>query len=1132
VNVSAWLHGIGLGRYERTFRENDIDADLLPSLTDKDLRELGVNSLGHRKQLLAAIAELTKVVQQNSSASAIPPEASIIPSAERRQLTVIFADLVDSTPLSRRLDPEEMSDVLRVYQNAVAGEITRMGGHIAKFMGDGVLAYFGWPKAHEDAAERAVRAGLGIVDAVAGLKSPGGESLAARTGIATGVVVVGEIIGSGEAQERTVVGATPNLAARLQGLAEPGTVLVAEATRKLLGDLFEFRDLGHQTVKGFPEPVHAYRALGMSRVQGRFESLRALGVGPLVGREAELNLLLSIWHRARSGKGQVVLLSGEPGIGKSRLILAFRERLRDEPIRSLRYHASVYHKTTAMWPVIDQLERAAGLLRNERPEDKLDKLEAVLQREIPELEMQVALLAHLLSIPTLERFPPVELTPQQRKARTLEILVAQIEQLARKRPLLVILEDAHWLDPTTIELFDLIIERVRHLPAMLVITFRPEFTPTWNEYPHVTRLTLSRLDAQQTAEVVTGVAHGQVLPLEIVERILAKTDGVPLFVEELTKTVLETGLLRAESGRYVLTAPLPNLAIPDSLQDSLLARLDRSEAAKEVAQVGAAIGRDFTKDLVVAVTRMSEERLNAALDELITSGLIHQEGRPPRYSYVFKHALVQEAAYGTLLKSKCRHLHTQIVRALEEKFPEILEQSPGLVAHHCTRAGLVGKAVDYLHRSGHHAVERSAMKEAVAQLETGIELLKSLPPGPERDRKELALQVTLGVALYSAQGQGAPATGAAYQRARHLAEGLGETQELFRILYGQAAHQITRAELSTAVETAETLIHLAQGRGDVSAQAIGHRIAGAAYMVAGNFTAALRELDQALSFPAPAQQRAVAVHYGQDPWASARAWIALPLLLSGKPSRALVQHQTGLVRARELGHPNTLAQVLFCGCVFQHLSSDVAGVQEQANALGSLASEQLFPFWSSMATIFQGWADARTGEPDRGIEKIERGLSAYRATSAAVWTPYFLTIAADGYQRKSDFDRATELLEEALGAVARTGERWNEAEIRRCKGEVLLQTSGLRDEAEVVLSHALQIARQQDGWLLEIRSALSLARLLARQKRFSEALGILASVTGPFDEGQTPETHERKRLADVLSRGLDGSLVCPLEAKG
>jgi class 3 adenylate cyclase len=788
MEVSTWLRDLGLENYLEAFQANDIDAEVLSRLTADDLVAIGVTSVGHRRRLLDAIA----VLQSGTApAPAQPTVATTRPvQAERRQLTVLFCDLVGSTELATHLDPEDLRGVIGAYQRCSAAVVERFEGHIAKYLGDGVLAYFGWPQAHEDDAERAVRAGLGLVQAIAQLEPHAAVRLQARIGIATGRVVVGELVGEGAAREEAVVGEVPNLAARLQALAAPGTVVIGEATRRLLGSVFQLEDLGPQRLKGFAEPLPAWQVSGESPAQGRFEARHSAGITPLVGREEEIALLLRRWEQAREGEGQVVLLSGEPGIGKSRIVRELHARLEGEPHVRLLYQCSPHHTTSPLHPLIEQLERAAGFSRGDLPEARLSKLEGLLARGTGQLDHAVPLIAALLGVPTEGRYPALEPTPQTQKQRTLEVLVGQLEGLAAAEPVLVTYEDVHWSDPTTQELLGLAIERIQRLPVLLLITFRPEFTPAWAAQPHVSALALTRLGRRDGAALVDRVVGNKALPAEVAAQIVAKTDGVPLFVEELTKTVLESGLLADAGDRYELSGPLPPLAIPSTLHDSLLARLDRLAPVKEIAQIGAAIGREFSHALLAAVADRPEAELQAALDRLVSSELVFRRGVPPEAMYSFKHALVQDAAYGTLLKSRRQQLHARIAEVLDEHFPETAEGQPEVLAHHYTHAGLFEKAVEFWYKAGRQSMARSAMVEASAQLTQALGILASVPSGPDRDQKELDLQVALGAALIATKGWAAPEVEKAHTRARELCTDEGQFPQLLAALSGLFQHHL------------------------------------------------------------------------------------------------------------------------------------------------------------------------------------------------------------------------------------------------------------------------------------------------------------------------------------------------------
>ncbi len=729
MDIGDWLKGLGLSQYDATFRDNGIDPDILPEMTDADFEKLGV-LMGHRKRLLKAIAD------QGAAATA-PPRAAVAQpasdAAERRQLTVMFSDLVGSTAMSARLDPEDMRTIIGAYHRCCASCIERDGGFVAKYMGDGVLAYFGYPQAHEHDAERAVQAGLAIVEAAPKLVTAASSPLHVRVGIATGLVVVGDLVGSGEAQERGVVGETPNLAARLQAIADPDTVVIAEGTRRLLGNLFELQDLGAKDVKGIAGPVWAWAALRPSSAESRFEALHASGLGALVGRKEEFDLLLQRWDKAKGGEGHVVLLSGEAGIGKSRLTAALLERLADEPHTRLRYFCSPQHTDSALYPIIGHMERAAGLTRDDTPPAKLDKLDAVLARTSTSME-DAALFAEMLSLANDGRYPALDLPPPQRRQRTLEALGSQIEALTRQSPVLMIFEDAHWTDPTSLELFGRTVDGIASLRVLLIVTYRPEFEPPWIGRPHVTPLTINRLAQRDIDAMIDRVVGNKQLPASIRRDIVERTDGIPLFVEEMTKAVLEAES-ELEARRMAAAIPSASLAVPATLHASLMARLDRLGPAKEVAQIGAAIGREFSHALLAAVVRRPEAELDTALDRLIAADLLLRQGVPPHASYLFKHALVQDAAYGTLLREPRRALHARIAEAIESQFAEIAENQPELLARHCAAAGLIEKAAGLWGKAGQRSLARSALVEAAEQLTRALAQIAALPATPSLRRE-------------------------------------------------------------------------------------------------------------------------------------------------------------------------------------------------------------------------------------------------------------------------------------------------------------------------------------------------------------------------------------------------------------
>jgi class 3 adenylate cyclase len=908
--IADWLEKLGMSEYAQRFAENRIDLSVLPDLTDQHLKDLGI-ALGDRLKMLRAIRELSGAVLASPQPAFTEPKAQ--DTAERRQVTVMFSDLVGSTALSARMDPEDLREVISAYQKCVAETVQRFGGFVAKYMGDGVLVYFGYPQAHEDDAERAVRAGLELIGAVSEIKP--NVTLQTRVGIATGLVVVGDLIGSGEAQERGIVGDTPNLAARMQGVAEPNTVVIAEGTRRLLGNLFELEDLGAKDLKGIAGPLRAWAALRPSSVASRFEALHATGLTELVGREEELELLLRRWSKAKSGQGQVVLLSGEAGIGKSRLTAALLERLAGEPHARLRYFCSPQHTDSAFYPVISQMERAAGFVHDDIPQAKLDKLDMMLAQTSTS-KQDAALFADMLSLPNDGRYAAVDLEPQQRRQKTLEALTAQVEVSSRQNPLLMIFEDAHWTDPTSLETFGRVVDRVRSLPVLLIVTFRPEFEPPWIGRPYVTALTINRLAQRDIEAMIDRVVGNKLIPANVRQDIIERTDGIPLFVEEMTKAVLEAGS-EEEAQRTAATVPSTALAVPASLHASLMARLDRLGPAKEVAQIGAAIGREFSHALLAAVTQKPEAELGEALNALTSAGLLFRQGIPPHASYLFKHALVQDAAYGTLLREPRRALHARIAETLEDQFAEIAENQPELLARHCTEAGLTEKAASLWGKAGLRSLSRSALVEATEQLAHALAQIAILPGTPALRHEEIKLQVALANALMHTKGYAAAEPKAAVEQARlfiERAEALGEPPEdslvLFSVLYGIWGVNFIAFNGDAVRTLAAQFLALAEKQKASVPLMIGHRLMGTSLLFTGDIAESRAHYDRAIALYDPTEHRPLAMRFGQDVGVSILSFRSLALWVLGYPEAALTDTKQAITdgaRDRPRRHVNVRA---------------------------------------------------------------------------------------------------------------------------------------------------------------------------------------------------------------------------------
>ncbi len=1108
--VADWLNKIGLGQYAQHFADNAIDTSVLRLLTDQDLQQIGV-ALGHRKKILRAIAELDE--------AGLGLQPAPRNEAGRRQLTVMFADLVGSTALSTKLDPEDLREIIGAYYRCCVEQIAKCGGLVARYMGDGVLAYFGYPLAHEDDAERAVRAGLALVAAVAKLDPAAESTFRVRVGIATGPVVVGELIGEGVALEHAVVGETPNLAAQLQACAEPDTVVIADSTRRLLGELFEYRSLGGMHIKDFGDSVPVWQVTGASAVDSRFEALHGTNLTPLVGREAEIALLLERWERAKEGDGQVVLLSGEPGIGKSRIVQELRDRLSDELHTRLSHYCSQYHTSSPLYPVIGLLERAADFDRRDTAEAKLNKLEALLAQSATDVREAAGLLAAVLAIPTDHRYPPLALTPQRQKQRTLEVLVDQLAGLAGQRPVLAIYEDAHWMDPSTSELLGLVIQRVQCLPTLVLITFRPEFIPPWTSHAHVTRLSLSRLTRRQASVIALRVTGGKVLPAEVLEQIVSRTDGVPLFVEELTKAVVESGLLQDAGSRFELTGPLPPRTIPATLHDSLMARLDRFSPVKEIAQIGAVIGREFSYELLAAVVHIPAGQLEQALGQLVASELVVQRGTPPEAIYSFKHSLVQDTAYQSLLRSKRHQLHAKIGRTMEERLPKIAEARPELLAHHFTEAGLASQAIIYWQRAGDRDLRRSAYAEAISHLKEGLELLEELPGRPERIGQELSLRLTLALALTATRGYAGPEVGETYLRARELCRELGEAPpQLFAVLHGLYRFYHVRGELQAAREAGEQLLKLAVNAQDSGLFVEANRALGVPSFWLGDVTSALENLEQGARLYRAQKHRSHPSVFGIDPGVVCLSYASLALWHLGHPEQGYNRSCEALALARNLSHHHSLALALVWAAWLHQFRREPQAARRHAEAAIALCAEQGFPMFMSMGAILRGWALVQEGCGEEGSAQMRQSLADLRATGAGLWQPTFLSLIAEADGRIGQAERALEVIGEAMAIVDCNDERFYEAELHRLKGELLLvSTPPDLSGAERCFRIALEIAERQMAKSLGLRAALSLARLWTKEGRRQEAHDLLAPIYGWFIEGfDTPDYKEANALLDEL----------------
>jgi class 3 adenylate cyclase/predicted ATPase len=1064
------------------------------------------------------------VIQEVSlSRMSLAPALSSPPDAERRQLTVLFCDLVGSTQLSGQLDPEELRAVIRAYQEAAAEVVQAYEGHIAQYLGDGLLVYFGYPTAHEDDARRAVHTGLGIVHALATLNTrlaaQASVPLAVRIGIHTGPVVVG-VMGSGGRYEYLALGETPNVAARLQHLAPANTVVISAVTARLVPGTFVLEELGTHTLHGVAEPMTISRVCGPLALPSHNEGFIALGAPVLVGREEESGLLRRRWEQSKAGVGQVVCLSGEAGMGKSALVEGLWTQVRAEGLPRMALRCSPYHATSALYPIRTHLEHRLRFEPDDPPATRLTKLEEGVRPSGLPLAEVVPLFAGLLSVALpAERYAACTLTPQHQKQQTLDALVAWLMAEAEQQPVLTVWEDLHWADPTTVEVLGLVIAQAPTVPMLHVLTYRPVFSPPWPPRSHITPLVLTRLERRQVEALVTQRSGGKILPGEVVQHIVAKTDGVPLYVEELTRMLLASPLLREEAEQYVLTGPLRTVAIPDTLQAALMARLDQLKRAKEVAQLGAVLGREFAYELLHAIALQDEDTLHAGLAQLVDAEILYQQGQPPRARYLFKHALIQDAAYASLLKSTRQQVHQQIAQVLEADFPRLVETQPELVAQHYTAAGCTEQAVIYWQQAAQHASDRSANLEAISHCTTGLELLTTLPKTPAHTQQALTLHLALGAALLMTKGAAAPEVEHAYTQARALCQQLGETPERFPILLGLWRFYIGRLQLHTARALGETLLRLAQGSQDAVLAVTAHAALGWTLFYLGALRAARLHLEAALAPSTPDQRRAPVLHLSQDRVVASRTHAAVTLWFLGYPEQARTHLHDALALAHELAHPFSLALARWSAAWVAQLRRDVPAVYEHAEAAVALAVEWSFPLYAALGTIIRGWALSMQDWGEAGVIEVRQGLAAYRATGAVQAVPFLCTLLAEAYERLGRPEDGLQALAEAHTLVEQHEERWWEAEIARLRGVLLLRQPGTpQAEAEAWLQRALDVARRQEAKSLELRAATSLAHLWQQQDKQAEAHALLAPVYGWFTEGfDTADLQEAKTLLEALA---------------
>jgi class 3 adenylate cyclase/tetratricopeptide (TPR) repeat protein len=1123
-DIRQWLDSLGLGQYADSFAEHAIEWEILTELDHDVLKDVGVSVAGHRLRILKAAKALGSAEGTTTSHSPGEPLSAQTPvpgsEAEHRQLTVMFCDLADSTALAGRLDTEIFRDVILAYQQACTRSVERYEGYVARFFGDGMLVYFGYPHAHEDDAERAIHAGLEVLremDAVGEEQRRTRDiELSVRIGIATGPVVVGDIVGEGASQESTVLGETPNLAARLQALAGGNQIVVAPATHRLAGGAFEYQDLGPQSLKGIDEPVNAWQVVGTQDQGSRFEAAHGKHLAPLIGRDEERDMLLRRWRLAADGAGQVVLVSGEAGIGKSRLARGLREHLADQPHTVLNYQCSPYHVSSALHPIINQLERAAGFSSEDAPESKLDKLEHLLGQSSDQFEHAACLLAALLGLPGAERYGSVDLTPEQQKDQTLVVLVEQLEGLASRRPVLMVFEDMHWVDPTTLELLDLMVDRIPAHPVLALLTHRPDLTPTWTGEAHVTSIALTKLGPENCTSLVSAVTGDRALPDEVLREIVKKTDGVPLFVEELTKTVIESGMLRAETARYVLDQPLPALAIPATLQDSLMARLDRLASVKDIAQIGAVIGREFGHQLLEAVAGLSPSVLSDGLAKLAEAGLVFRRGTPPHASYLFKHALIQDTAYASLLKSRRQQLHGKIASVLETRFPALTGSQPELAAHHLGQAGLTARAIEYWQRASALARSRSAMHEAYSHLGTALAAQKTLPQTDENRRLRLDLLIERITPIIAVKSYSSPEMAELYEDAMSVYRTIGDdTPQIFPIIYAGWAYELTVGRTTEALERAREFLTSAERQRARIPTLMGRRLCGAVMVMDRAAVEGCRYLEQVLEELDEELSDQIGFVFGQDMLAAANTYYAFGLCALGKFEQARQRMESALDRAARLENPLTIAYVNgHVGLLFAEMRDD-AGLTRCIATMESTLGEHPMPIWVLSLEYLRGVKALVEERNDTAAALIENSMTTSERLGFGYWRATSEGSLARARLAQAQHERALECVSRGLAAIDRGADAWIEPELYRIRGDILAAWGQPRAEIEDSYQEAISKAGTYPHRLYELRAALGLARHWEADGRVEESMELLDSVCASIP--QPGDIREMRTAREMLS---------------
>jgi class 3 adenylate cyclase/tetratricopeptide (TPR) repeat protein len=1090
ASVSEWLKSHSLERFAQVFEQNEVDLATLRVLTESDLKELGV-PFGPRKRILSLLSEERAVEKLSDLGGYV-----VAPIGERRQLTVLFCDLVGFTKLAYKHDPEALQIIMRSYEQACASCVNRYEGYVFRMLGDGVVAFFGFPLAHESEAERAIRTALDIVEAMKRLHFPKAGRLQVRIGIASGVVVVAP-------GDRNAVGEALNLSARLQTIAEPGSVVVSDSVRRLAGGEFQYEDLGEQELKGVSGPTRVFRVLGVSRAESRFEAATESGLTPLVGRESELSMLIDSWREIRdAGAGRAIILRGEPGIGKSRIVSDLREQLRAETRLDLLFQCSLFFVNSAFYPVRAAIERA--LLSDDASDSNalLDRTEALAVDRLGLAREDMRFIAALLSLPYEERYGAILVSPKLAKEETMRVLIEFVRAAARTGPTLLLLEDAHWADPTTLDLLDRFIGQLNGIPALLIITARPEFDASFLHHSSVGVIELSKFNAAQSSSLVDNIVGGKALPPGLAAQIIARTDGVPLFVEELTKTILESGDLIVQEDRYVYAESSATIALPETLRDSLMARLDRVPLSKEIAQVGSVIGREFSYELIAGLELMGEETLRKGLQHLTSSGLATCHGEIPNAVYTFSHGLVQDAAYDSLLKSRRKQLHRDVAQLLQQRWPAIRENAPELLALHHTAAERSRIAAEMWLRAGEAALRRFALSEAVTHLRTGLSTIAKLRPSKARDRIELSLRTALGPAVVAQRGWGDAEVNEVLEPAWRLAQSLQQHTAYLPILNALAVHYMCMGRLEQSLRWADRLLDAGAELDDDRLKVVGYRAASASQFWLGEFENARRSGDKVHQLYDAERHWDLVSLTNTDPFTGEGIYRGQYLWMMGYPDQALAAYQAAEANARRRGHPFDLGFVLTLGAQLFEFLRDPDALLHRTEEAELTSKKHGIPLLGEiMAEISRGVAWLRAGRLDEGLPQLGRGIDRLMQTGHRIWIWYLQALRAEALALTGDLDGAWRLIHECILRIEAGEERSHYAEVLRLQGWILM----LRDEPEraaSTLQHALAVARAQRAKSWELRAATTLARLLASRGDFAEAVDLLAPVYDWFTEGR------------------------------